>query len=504
MGLDVQDPPLPRGARTGPRLAPVLRFAPARWLVPVRVLLPALALIPCSCSEARAGGDSVSVALDWPSFRGPFATGVAAGADTVLDFDLGTGRNVLWTADVEGLGCSSPVVAGERLFLTTAAPLTVAGGSDDPEFQVERDPGLRGYAWTRPLQSEGPQRFELLALDKHSGRVLWSRTVAEGAPFSRRHPKSSHANPTPATDAERVVAWFGAEGLFAFDHAGALLWSRDFGKLTAGFSVNRTIQWGVASSPVLHEGKVLLLVDASERAFLACLDAANGDTLWLAERNEVPTWGTPTVDVADGRRQVIVNGSLHLGAYDLDTGSIRWSLEGGGAIPIPTPVVAGGLVFATSSGGMPGGKGPGAMRAPILAIPADARGELDVERDLRWAHPQGGSYIPTPLVVGDELYCLSRQILTCLDAATGAEHYRVRLPGSSEFSASPIAAGGRLYLVSEEGEVHALEPGPEYAPLARSELGEVTVATPAVSGGVLYFRTRSRVVAVGPAAKPGQ
>lgn len=456
----------------------------------------------CGCDgavDAVGREPSPAVERDWPSFRGRFARGVAEGFEVPLDWDLTSGRNVLWRTPLPGLAASSPVVVGGRLFVTDAVPVGMAGAATgEPVFRLEQDGGdRRGYGWIRSLEQEGEHRFEVVCLDKADGRVLWRRTAHEGAPHSKRHPKGTHANPTPAADAHRVVAFFGAEGVHCFDHDGELLWRRDLGKLVGGYYVNPNIQWGIGSSPVLHEDRVVLQCDVLEQPFLIALDARTGETVWRAERADAPGWGTPTIDVGADRRQVIVNGYEHVGGYDLDTGEILWSMAGGGAVPIPTPVVADGLIYLTSSGGMPGGKGPQAQRSPIYAIPTGAVGELDVERHLAWAHPAGGNYIPTPLVYGGELYCLNRAILTCLDARTGALRYKHRLSGGSEFSASPVAADGKLYLVSEEGRAHVLRAGPDYEVLAESDLGAPCLATPAISEGVLFFRTLEGVVAVG-------
>jgi outer membrane protein assembly factor BamB len=345
----------------------------------------------CGCDRVVGAAEqepSQAVERDWPSFRGRFARGVADGFEVPLDWDLAAGRNVLWRTALPGLAASSPVVVGGRLFVTDAVPVDSAGDAtgEEPVFRLEQDGSdRRGYGWIRSLEQEGEQRFEVVCLDKTDGRVLWRRTAHQGAPHSKRHPKGTHANPTPAADAHRVVAFFGAEGVHCFDHDGEHLWRRDLGKLVGGYYVNPGIQWGVGSSPVLHEDRVYLQCDVLDQAFLIALDARTGETVWRAERADAPGWGTPPVDVGADRRQVIVNGYEHLGGYDLDTGEILWSMVGGGAVPIPTPVVAGGLIYLTSSGGMPGGKGPQSQRSPIYAIPTGAVGELDVERPVSWA-----------------------------------------------------------------------------------------------------------------------
>jgi len=333
----------------------------------------------------------------------------------------------------------------------------------------------------------------------HSGQLLWTRTAYEGAPFSKRHPNGTHANPTPAADAEHVVAYFGAEGLYCYDHEGELLWGRDLGDLVAGYYVNPSIQWGIASSPVIHAGRVIVLCDVLEDPFLAAFDVETGDELWREPRRDVPTWCTPTIYPGEEGAQIVVNGYDTIGGYDFDTGAEIWTMVGGGAVPIPTAVAAHGLFFITSAGGMPGGRGAPAMRAPIFAVrAAEAKGVVTIDNHVAWHKPRGGNYIPSPLVYGDELYCATSSILTCYDARTGEEHYRQRVGSPlSTFSASPVAGDGKVYMTKDDGTVHVLRAGPEYEVLADNELGELCMATPAISGGVLFFRTRAHLVAIG-------
>lgn len=463
---------------------PSLRPSTACWL----------ALLAAGCGVEVQGAEQRGT-VDWPSFRGPFAQGVSEGFATATEWDLASGHNVLWRVPLAGLAHSSPVVFGDSIFLTTAI------SADEAVFAAEKEQvDGRSYGWIRDLPQEGSHRFELACLDKHSGATLWSRTAFEGVPFSRRHPQGTHANPTPAVDAEHVVAYFGAEGLYCYDHDGNLSWQKDLGDLAAGYYVNPSIQWGIASSPVLHGGRVIVLCDVlgESASFLAAYDADTGAELWKVPRADVPTWGTPTVDVAGGRSQVIVNGYDLIGGYDLESGRSLWTMEGGGSVPIPTPVVAHDLIFVTNAGGMPGGKGAQSQRAPIFAVHAGAVGEVVPEgRYMQWATPRGGNYISSPLVYGDELYCVTGSVLTCYDAKSGLEHYRQRTGGVAEFSSSPVAADGKVYMASDVGEVHVLRAGPVYELLATNAFDEPCFASPAISEGVLYWRTTGHLVAVG-------
>lgn len=430
---------------------------------------------------------------DWPSFRGPHASGVVEGQALPVEWDVAAGENVLWRTPVAGLAHSSPVVQGDRVYVTTAERV---GG----EAELSSLYGSEGYGAGDSVPDEGPQRFRLLALDADSGEVLWERTAYEGVPEVKRHPKSTHANPTPACDATRVVAFFGSEGLFCYDREGTLQWSVDFGVLDAGAPDlgdsdrdSSQYQWGFASSPVLHEGRVLVQCDVQGQSFLAALDAATGEELWRTLREENPTWSTPTVYVPEeGPAQVIANGYRHIGAYDLETGAELWRAAGGGDVPVPTPVVAHDLIYFTSAHG---------RLAPLYAVHAGATGTLEPadSEHVAWYHPRRGVYMQTPLVYGYELYTNSDGgILACYDALSGESVFRERLgEGRTGFSGSPVAGDGKLYLTAESGEVHVVQAGRSFETLAVNDLGEPCLATPAIAGGRLYFRTRHHLVAIG-------
>ena len=426
---------------------------------------------------------------NWPSFRGPRARGVAEGFETPTEWSVEGDSNVLWRTEIPGLAHSSPVVWGDRLFVTSA--LRVEG-----EAELSSLYGSQGYGRGDPLKDEGVHAFLVYCLDKRTGEVLWERVAHEGVPRVKRHPKSTHANPTPACDAGHVVAFFASEGLYCYDHSGKLLWKRDLGVLDAGAPRMRTYQWGFASSPVIEGDKVLVQCDVQDQSFIAALDLESGKDVWRTDRDEDPTWCTPTVcdTGAEGRPQVIANGYKHIAGYDLETGEEIWSTSGGGDVPIPTPVVAGDLLYLTSAHG---------MLAPIRAIRTDARGTFGSDPQdtpqLAWIHPRKGIYNQTPIAYEGLFYaCSDGGALRCLDALSGEELYRERLGGGlTGFSGSAVVAGGKLYFSGEGGTVFVVRPGREFELLAENDLGETCLATPAVSAGVLYFRTRDHVLAVG-------
>lgn len=418
----------------------------------------------------------------WPQFRGPGASGIGEGTPP-MHWNGERGENVLWRVAIPGLAHSSPIVWGDRIFLTTAVRT-----SGDAALKL----GL--YGDIKPVEEEGLHAFELLCLDRKAGKILWRRVATTTSPRIRRHPKSTHANPTPATDGKTVVALFGSEGLFAYDFKGKLLWKKDLGVLDSGFFVAPEAQWGFASSPLLHEGKVIVQADVQRDSFLAAFDLRNGNQLWRTPRRDVPTWATPSVapyESAGGpKQQIAVNGWKHIGGYDPQDGKELWRMAGTGDIPVPTPVFASGLLLFTSA------HGPG---RPIYAVRPDAAGEITkASPAMAWSHDRAGNYMQTPLAhEGLGYFCFDNGVLSVFDLKTGTRLYQERLGGTTGFSSSPVAAGGRLYITNEDGKTFVIALGREYKLMAENELGEQVMATPAIAGGVLYVRARRSLFAIG-------
>ncbi|MCX6626424.1 MAG: PQQ-binding-like beta-propeller repeat protein [Candidatus Solibacter sp.] len=420
---------------------------------------------------------------NWPQFRGPSGSGLGTGSPPA-EWNVESGKNILWKTAIPGLGHSSPVIWGDKVFLTTAVP-----ASGEAQLKV----GL--YGDIASVKGEPAQSFRVYCLDRKSGKFLWERTATSGPPKIMRHPKSTHANPTPATDGKRLVAFFGSEGLFAYDLNGELLWKKDFGTLDSGFYTVPSAQWGFASSPVIHEDTVIIQADVQKNSFLTALDVRTGKELWRTPRSDVPTFGTPAVApyTAGGLKgwQVVVNGWKHIGGYDLKTGNPLWRLAGGGDIPVPTPVFLDGLVVITSAHG---------QGRPIYAIRTDAAGDLADNRSaIAWTQERAGNYTQTPLLEGGQGYfCHDNGVLTVYQLATGERLYQQRLGGgASGFSSSPVAAGQQIYITNEDGHSFVLAPGRGYRLLAENELGETAMATPAISGGVLYIRGGKHLFAIG-------
>jgi outer membrane protein assembly factor BamB len=446
-----------------------------------RLLLPLFVIVLSGASFLRAAN---SPALHWPQFRGAQARGVAEGFKTPKRWDIDTSENIRWQTTIPGLAHSCPIIWGDRVFVTTATK----------EGEATLKVGLYGdvVSVDEPVQ----HRWQLLCLDKNSGKILWQTNAYQAIPRIKRHPKASHCNSTPVTDGQRIVTIFGSEGLFCFNTNGGFLWRKDLGPLDSGWFRDATAQWGFASSPVIDADRVIVQCDVQTNSFLAAFALADGKELWRVARKDVPTWSTPTIDRSAGRAQILVNGWHHSGGYDLATGNELWKLQGGGDIPVPTPVAAHGLVYLTSAHG---------RFSPMMAIRLNASGNITppevgaTNAHIPWSQSRGGNYMQTPIVVGDLLYgCSDAGVLSCWDARTGLPHYRERIGGGGQgFTASPVSADGKLYITSETGKVFVVPVSSQFSVIATNALGETCMATPALSEGIIFFRARTKLIAVG-------
>lgn len=418
---------------------------------------------------------------NWPSFRGPNASGVSKGPATPVHWDIQEHENIAWQTPLAGMGHSCPVIWGNRVFLTSAV--------------TDKEPYLRvGLYGESPDHLEDYDHdFRVVCLDKESGEILWEKTAHRGKPKVKRHIKASHANCTPVTDGKSVVVSFGSEGLYSYDLDGNLKWKADLGYLDSGAFNAPSLQWGFASSPVIHKGTVIVQCDVNNQSYLATYDLETGKQKWRTDRDEIPGWGTPTIAVEGASTQILVNGYKHIGSYDFHSGKELWKLKsGGGDVPVPTPIVSGKLAYITNAHG---------SMAPMIAVRLEARGSIALDpeaEEIAWMDRRSGAYMQTPLVYGEHLYtCSDGGVLKCYDAATGTIVYRKRLGrGRSGFTASAVACADLLYYTSEDGEVFVIQAGAEYDLLARNRFREVCMATPAISDGTLFFRTRGHLIAI--------
>lgn len=455
------------------------RPAGEKPVVPVRnfTLTAAPGLKPLPVAAGARGA--------WPSFRGQDATGIADGQNLPDTWDVKTGDQVLWRTPIPGLAHSSPIVWGDRVFVTTAV-----SSRGNATFK----PGLYGDGDASDDRSS--QRWMLYALDRTTGRVVWERTAAEGVPGNKRHIKSTYASATPATDGRTVVAWFGSQGVHAYDVNGTFRWKVEFGRVDMGAYDVPSVEWGPASSPVIWNNLVIVQCDTQADSFLLALDLATGKTVWKTEREELPSWGTPTVVTTPAGPELVTNASNFVRGYDPKTGKERWRLGRSSKITAPTPFAAEGLMVIAS------GRAP---ERPVFVVRPGASGDITPadgaasSAGVVWSKTGRGSYMPTPIAYGGILYVLGNAgIFDAYDLKTGEEIYRQRLekPGSG-FSASPVIADGRIYLSSEDGDVLVIAAGREFRQLASNHIGELLMATPALSNGTMFIRSAQSVIAIG-------
>ncbi len=426
-----------------------------------------------------------SRANDWPGFRGPGGRGVALGQKTAETWDAtnSADKAIQWTIDVPGLGHSSPTIIGDKIFLATAVPT-----SGDAPLNVGPNGGIAA------ADDNGEQTWWVLCYDKATGMEKWRKAARKGIPRATRHAKATHANTTIAANADRVVAFFGSEGLYCYDHDGKPLWQRDLGVIDVS---KYGIGWGYASSPAIHGDRIVLVCDDPTDPFLVSLRLSDGEEIWRKSRQDdcERSWGTPLIHTSGDTSQVVVNGWPWIISYDLESGEELWRIEGGGDNPVPTPFVHHDRIYVTNSHG---------GKSPIYAVSTNASGNLSetasaAEQGVVWSVERGGSYMSTPVVWDDYLYLGNTNgVLRCFLADTGEKIYEERLGSGASITASLVAADDKIYCPSEDGKMYVVQAGPEFKVLAKNEMGHPCFATPAISDGVLYVRTTETLVAIQP------
>jgi outer membrane protein assembly factor BamB len=417
---------------------------------------------------------SVRAGENWPQFRGP-AAGVAE-SDNLPDTWSLT-KNVAWKCDVPGRGWSSPVVWGDRVFLTSVVT--------DGKFE-EAKKGLY-FGGDRSKPSMDLHHWMVWCFDLKTGKKLWEKEVHKAAPTGPVHIKNTYASETPVTDGERLYAYFGNVGMFCFDLDGRQLWSEKWGPFKMRFG------WGTAASPVVHRGRLYLVNDNDEKSFLVALDAKTGKQVWRVERDEKSNWATPFVWENEQRTEVVTSGTQRVRSYDLD-GKLLWELGGMSSIVIPTPFARHGLLYVCSGYVLDKTK-------PLFAIRPGAAGDItpkgeEGNKHIAWFQKSAGPYNPTPLVYGDYLYVLyDMGQLSCYDARTGQLLYEKQRLGG-QFTASPWAYGGKVFCLSEDGVTHMIEAGPKFKLLGKNSLDEMCMATPAAVRGRLLVRTLTKLYCI--------
>jgi outer membrane protein assembly factor BamB len=423
---------------------------------------------------------------DWPQFRGPNSASVAEKMN--LPNTWSKDKNVLWQTDVPGRGWSSPIVAKGRVFVTAVLN--------------DNTPAPRPGLYIADLFGKTPpgeHRWQVFCIDLESGKILWQRDAKKGAPAGSIHIKNTYASETMVADvrddpqaAERVYAYFGNVGVFCYDHQGKEIWSKEF-------APHRTrMGWGTAASPVLHKGRLYIVNDNEEKSYLLALDAATGKEIWKVERAEKSNWATPFIWENPLRTEIITPGSGKVRSYDLE-GKLLWEFAGMSIISIPTPSANADFLFVSSGYILDRLK-------PVYAIKPGASGDITLgaketsNEFIAWCNKSAGPYHPSPLVYEGRIYVLlDKGFLTCHDAKTGKEIYgRQRIdPNRDKFTASPVAADGKIYVVSEDGDTFVIRAGANFEVLARNPLDDMTLATPALVDRSLLLRTASKLYRIG-------
>jgi outer membrane protein assembly factor BamB len=447
----------------------------------MRIVMIGLLLLLAApiAAQKQSGKDN------WPSFRGDHAAGVAEGQNLPESWDGEKGTAIKWKANIPGLAHSSPIVWGDKIFVTTA--ISSRGAA---KFR----PGLYGDGDASDDRSV--HQWKVYCLDKKSGKVVWDRTAYEGQPVEKRHIKSTYASSTPATDGRYVVALFGSQGLYAFDAQGRPAWKKDLGRMDMGAYDVPDYEWGPASSPIIYKDLVIVQVDQQKGSFLIAVNIKNGEAVWKTDRDELPSWGTPTIYPGKGRVELVTNGSKFIRGYDPETGKELWRLGGSSKITAPTPIFTNDLIVVAS------GRRP---EMPIFVVRAGAGGDITLKdgessnKSVVWAKQKVGPYMPTPLIYQGLLYTLRNQgILSCYDLTTGEEKYTERIPHlGSGFSASPVASDGKIYLPSEDGDIFVVRAGAKFELLGKNVVGQLLMATPAISGGMMFVRAERDLFAIG-------
>jgi outer membrane protein assembly factor BamB len=415
---------------------------------------------------------SLAYAENWPGWRGPASMGISAEKGIPAKWDAA--KNIKWKVAVPGLGHSSPIVWGDRIFVTTAV------NSDPKEANWQK-----GFPFGDRKLDASEISWQVLCFDKETGKLLWQQTAVSQKPVNPRQTKNSYASQTPVTDGTHVYAFFGDQGMYCYDFNGKLIWNCSLGSFTMRSG------WGVASSPVLYKNYVIQTCDQETgKSFIVALDKNTGKTLWKTERDELSSWSTPYIYDKGARTELIVNATKAIRSYDPETGKLLWECRGPATtITVPTPTSYNGLIFVSSGFVVEPAR-------PITAFRPGASGDITLKQGettsdvIVWRQAAAAPYVPSPTAYDGRIYVLLDQgFIACYDAITGRELYgKTRIDIGAGFSASPVAMDGKLFCLSEEGDVFVIKAGDQYELLAKNSLGESIMASPAVSDGKMFIR----------------
>ena len=419
-----------------------------------------------------------AAAGNWPQWRGPDGSGISN--EKNLPSEWSPTKNIKWKTPIEGRAHSSPIVWGNRVFLTTAIEGAEVPGAKAAKHVL----GDKEFVHPDSIGANRKHTFKVLSLDRDTGKVIWQATAWEGTPYDDRHRKSSYAASTPATDGKMVYAFFGSEGLYAYDFKGKLAWKAQVGNLA-------TLGMGTATSPILYENLVILQCDEDNgtASFIVALDKKTGKEVWKTPRKIQVSWSTPLLVRTSTRAELIASGTEAIIAYDPATGKELWRHKGLESNAIPSPVANTEMAYIVA----------GYPAKIALAIRMGQNGDLTGTPNVPWKYEKGTAYVPSPILYGDYLYLTTdRGILTCIDAKTGEVKYEGgRIPIPATFTASPVAFEGKLLMTSEDGDTFIIKAGPKHEVLTTNSVGEPVYASPAIADGSIFIRGEKNLYRIG-------
>ena len=434
------------------------------------LVLSVTVLVLVAVGMVRAQSDA-----HWPQWRGPFFNGMARGDAPTVWSDT---KNIKWKAEIPGRGFSTPVIWGDKIFLTTAIP---TGKAVEPPASAPAE-GRRGGGGAGPLVEH---RFELLCLDRKTGKVLWQKTAKTATPHEGYHRAyGSFASNSPITDGRYVYASFGSRGLYAYDFNGKLIWEKDF-----GVQMKMRLAFGEGAAPLLLRGQLFVVFDHEAGSFIVAVDKRNGKELWRTTRDEPSSWSTPLAIEHNGRTEIVVSATNRVRSYDARTGKVVWESAGLGSNVIPVPVTHNGIVFVMS----------GHRDPKLMAIKLGKEGDLTGSDAIAWSHTRGLAYTTSPVLYDNKLYVVTDNgMVSAFNATTGEPYYaQTRLPKASNLKASPVGANGKLYLATEDGDVVVLKMGEKFEVLSVNTLeDQVFIATPVIADGELFLRGQNTLFCI--------
>jgi len=450
--------------------------------------LACMAILIATCSLIKAQNSDQA---HWPQWRGPFFNGIARGDAPTTWSDT---TNIKWKTTIPGRGFSTPIIWGDRIFLTTAVP-TGKPAPAPPAQPVDATsnpgptPGAQGERRGRgPGGDSGPQaehRFDVLSIDRKTGKILWQQTAKVAVPHEGYHRTyGSFASNSPSTDGRYVYASFGSRGVYAFDFNGKLVWEKDL-----SVQMKIRLSFGEGSAPLLFEDRLFLVCDHEAGSFIVALDKRTGKELWRQPRDEISSWSTPLAIQHSGRRQIVVAATRKVRSYDPDNGKLLWEAAGLGSNVIPVPVYQDSFVYVMS----------GHRDPRLMAIKLGKEGDLSGSDSIVWNHTRGMAYTASPVLHDNKLYVVTDNgMISAFNALTGEPYYsQVRLPNSYNFKASPVAANGKLYLATEDSDVVVVKMGEKFEAIATNTLADqVFIATPVIAGGEIFLRGQNTLFCI--------